>query len=781
MERLIMRRFGKCIAAMMTAVFLTGTMLSGTPLLAAEISGSEGVRRIMPQEEASREEIVSFQELSEAARTVRLANKPGLGQCLAKMPRTLTAVLADGSTEKIAVTWQCVGDYENSNYFYYQFNPVWDTDVYALNGGAEVPYINLFLGVDGRFKLATLEENREEIFNFMREKMGFNIAAACGVLANIQSESSFRPTASVIDTNGLTSYGLCQWNGPRFESLKTYCASNGYDYQTVEGQLYYLKYELEHSEASACARVRNVENTAEGAYQAGYNWARYFERCASVYFESRAKLARDTYWPMYNGSGGVRNKYSITYELDGGKNSEDNPKSYYNTSGTITLKDPMRTGYLFGGWFLDRKFKKQIKTISGADNTNYVLYAKWTEIRYNIAFHGNGAQSGQVKSLTNCEYDAIYTLPANKFARKGYRFAGWNTKKNGRGTAYGNKENVGNLTAKNGVTVTLYAQWKLQGYDITYVLNGGEQNAQNPDVYYANSKTIKLKNPKKNGYTFLGWYTDAKFKNKITKIAKGTQKNLKLYAKWQANQYKVVYDGNGATSGSVKAMAGCRYGKAYKVAINKFKRTNYTFAGWNTKKNGTGIAVADGSKFKNLTAKNNKTVRLYAQWNKITYKITYVLDGGTMLEENPSTYDAQTETFVLKEPVKTGYVFLGWYTEPSFTNRITQIKRGTKGNYTLYAKWDILRYTIAFDGNGASAGNVAAIGDCVYNSTYALPHNQFERPGYVFLGWNTAADGSGTFYQEGAIVKNLSGQHGATVTLYAMWDKVVSAGEGEPI
>lgn len=775
-----MRRFGRCIAAMMTAVFLAGTLLPGTPLSAAEISGSEGVRKAV-QKEADRQEIVSFQELSEEKRTVRFAKKPPLAQCLAKMPETLTAVMVDGSREKIAVTWQCVGDYENSNYFYYQFKPVWDADAYVVNSSEEVPYVNLFLGVDGRFRLASLEENREEIYNFMRGKMGFNIAAACGVLANIQSESSFRPTASVIDTNGLTSYGLCQWNGPRFESLKAYCARNGYDYQSVEGQLYYLKYELEHSEASACARVRNVENTAEGAYQAGYNWARYFERCASVYFESRAVLARDTYWPMYSGSGGVRNKYSITYELDGGKNNEDNPKSYYNTSGTITLKDPTRTGYIFGGWFLDRKFKKQIKTISGADNTNYVIYAKWTEIHYNIAFHGNGAQSGQVKSLTNCEYDAIYTLPANKFVRKGYRFAGWNTKKNGRGTSYGNKENVGNLTAKNGVTVTLYAQWKLQGYDITYVLNGGEQNAKNPDVYYATSKTIKLKAPKKTGYTFLGWYTDPKFKKKITKVAKGTQKDLKLYAKWQANQYKVTYDGNGATSGSIKEKTSCRYGKAYKAAKNKFKRADYTFAGWNTKKDGTGIAVPDGSKFKNLTAKHNTTVKLYAQWKKITYTITYVLDGGVMPEENPSTYDAQTETFVLKEPVKAGYVFQGWYTEPSFTNRITQIKRGTKGNYTLYAKWDVLRYTIAFDGNGAQSGYVEAIRDCVYNSTYALPHNQFERAGYVFLGWNTAADGSGTFYGEGAIVKNLTGQHGVTVTLYAMWDKVVSAGEGEPL
>ena len=766
-----MRRLRKLVTGMMAAVFFVGTLLPQTPLLAAEISASEGFFRAGALRAVSSEKIVSFQELDEADKNVRFLKKPKLSQCLAKMPKTLTALLADGSREKIEVGWECVGDYENSNYFYYQFKPVWDESAYTVEPGVEAPYINLFLGVDSRLKMASLEENREDIFNFMREEMGFNIAAACGVLANIQSESSFRPTASMVDTNGLTSYGLCQWNGPRFESLKSFCAANGYDYQSVQGQLSYLKYELEHSEASACARVKNVENTADGAYQAGYNWARYFERCSSVYFESRAVLARDTYWPMYSGSGGVRNKYSITYELDGGKNNEDNPKSYYNTSGTITLKNPTKTGYIFGGWYLDSKFKKQIKTISGADNTNYIIYAKWTEIHYNITFNGNGAESGQVKGLANCEYDAVYTLPANKFKRKGYEFAGWNTKKNGKGASYGNKENVGNLTAKDKATVTLYAQWRLQGYDIDYELKGGVQNPKNPDVYYFNSKTIKLKAPSREGYTFLGWYTDAKYKNKITKIAKGTQKDLKLYAKWQVHQYKVVYSGNGATSGSMSTKSTCKYDKKYTAQKNKFQRTNYTFAGWNTKKDGTGIAVKDGTKFKNLTPQNNKTVTLYAQWEKIRYTITYVLDGGVMTEENPSSYDAETETFVLKEPVKTGYTFLGWYMEPSFVNKVTQITKGTKENYTLYAKWDVLRYTIVFDGNGATSGKVDALQNCVYNSTYSLPDNHFERDGYIFLGWNTAADGSGTFYQAGAIVKNLAETGGATVTLYAMWDK----------
>lgn len=141
--------------------------------------------------------------------------------------------------------------------------------------------------------------NERIIMEFCRDNLGTNTAATCGILANIYKESSFNPTASCIDTNGLTSYGICQWNGTRFTDLKNFCAKNGYSYSSLEGQLYFLKSELNGSERNAFLSVKNVENTAQGAYNAGYNWAKKFERCSSVYYEQRAVLARDTYWKKY--------------------------------------------------------------------------------------------------------------------------------------------------------------------------------------------------------------------------------------------------------------------------------------------------------------------------------------------------------------------------------------------------------------------------------------------------------------------------------------------------
>ena len=129
--------------------------------------------------------------------------------------------------------------------------------------------------------------------------MGLNSAAACGILSNIYYESSFRPTA--LNSSG-GSYGICQWTGSRKTRLQNYCKNNGYDYTTLTGQLYYLKYELENHYTATLRYMRGVSNSASGAYDAGYYWCYHFEvpaNRASVSVK-RGNRARDTYWSKYN-------------------------------------------------------------------------------------------------------------------------------------------------------------------------------------------------------------------------------------------------------------------------------------------------------------------------------------------------------------------------------------------------------------------------------------------------------------------------------------------------
>ena len=141
------------------------------------------------------------------------------------------------------------------------------------------------------------ESNELTVFLFLRQELGFHDAAACGVMASIAEESGFEPTAY----NPAGYYGLCQWGGERQQRLYAFCAENGLDAASLEGQLQFMKHDLETVETEALNRMQSIENTADGAYQAGWAWAEAYERCASGHYAYRAGTAQTVYWQTYQG------------------------------------------------------------------------------------------------------------------------------------------------------------------------------------------------------------------------------------------------------------------------------------------------------------------------------------------------------------------------------------------------------------------------------------------------------------------------------------------------
>ena len=95
---------------------------------------------------------------------------------------------------------------------------------------------------------AASTSNKTEVFSYLTKELGFNSAAACGIMANIEKESNFKPGTIIRDSNGLQSGGLCMWNGSRLNRLKNYCNNNGLNYLSIKGQLSYLAYELKLSQ-----------------------------------------------------------------------------------------------------------------------------------------------------------------------------------------------------------------------------------------------------------------------------------------------------------------------------------------------------------------------------------------------------------------------------------------------------------------------------------------------------------------------------------------------------
>ncbi len=115
---------------------------------------------------------------------------------------------------------------------------------------------------------------------------------------------------------------------------------------------------------------------------------------------------------------------------------------------------------------------------------------------YKITFKSNGGKGKheQAEYGKGCFHRDL----KNKFSKKYYTFTGWNTKANGKGKSYKNKAKI-KLT-KN---ITLYAQWKLTKYKITYKLNGGKNAKKNPTAYTYKTSTIKLKKSDKKKDMYL--------------------------------------------------------------------------------------------------------------------------------------------------------------------------------------------------------------------------------------------------------------------------------------
>ena len=140
--------------------------------------------------------------------------------------------------------------------------------------------------------------NEQLCYAFAIKELGYNNAAAAGLLANIKAESNFRTNAN---GDSGRSYGICQWFAARRTRLLNWCDLKGYDADTLYGQLYFLKYELETYYPSVHRYMKNVENTPEGAYDAAYYFCYNFEAPANKASKStsRGNSAQNTYYDKY--------------------------------------------------------------------------------------------------------------------------------------------------------------------------------------------------------------------------------------------------------------------------------------------------------------------------------------------------------------------------------------------------------------------------------------------------------------------------------------------------
>jgi|GEM_PF-1232087 len=274
--------------------------------------------------------------------------------------------------------------------------------------------------------------------------------------------------------------------------------------------------------------------------------------------------------------------------------------------------------------------------ISSSRNNGYPYFLT---IQKYVTYDGNGSEGGSapIDSKSYSPGGTVYVYSDTvSLLKPHYMFAGWNTQADGSGTDYA----PGAAFSMGSSDVTLYAKWVLAPtYTVTYDDNGSTEGSVPTDSgSYEQGDPVTVAgnsgNLAKAHYTFVGWNTQADGSG--TDYAPGTafsmgSSDVTLYAQWVLiPTYTVTYNDNGSTEGSVPTDNGSyEHGDPVTVAGNSgnLAKTGYTFAGWNTAADGSGISYVGGANFL-IDAQN---VTLYAQWLSANALLTGLsLEHGTL-------------------------------------------------------------------------------------------------------------------------------------------------------
>ena len=361
------------------------------------------------------------------------------------------------------------------------------------------------------------------------------------------------------------------------------------------------------------------------------------------------------------------------------------------------------------------------------------------EANYTITFDSTlGTTTTQELS-----YNVETNLNSNSFSRTGYNFSGW---KDGNGNNYTNGQKVNNLG-----DITLYAQWTLIPYTITYNLNNG--SATNPTTYYVTTETFTLTNPTRTGYTFDGWTGTGVTNSKAVTISKGSTGNRNYTANWTANTntaYVVnhyVHD-NGANTYSINSTENKTGTSDASLTLANLKKTitGYTYENGFANAGNTTKPTSGAVTTTTIKPDGTRVINLYYRPNYLY--VQYDMNTGSLAQNHGADYSSVGSLISNAAGTDTKYL-RGFY-----GSKVGDI------NTTTYA-------------TSTSSG--------LHNWNNSS-HINIEKVGYSAKSgaqWNTKANGTGTSYNQDTTTYEATsmatacgvdlGTGDKTITLYVNW------------
>lgn len=437
----------------------------------------------------------------------------------------------------------------------------------------------------------------------------------------------------------------------------------------------------------------------------------------------------------------------------------DGPTNRYSANGSTGID---KDNAVFTAPDKAEVVKAQIRVdANGANNT-----VSFNNIRvYEV---GTVADGVSYEPSTKVTYDSAYGSALPTPTKENYRFDGWYTEPNGKGTKIAS-DTIVKITS----TTILYSNWVDANYYISFDGNTGSGSMETVKANIGEDYTLPSNTFTKTGYNFLGWALDssaaaATYGNGAAVQLATKVSTVTLYAVWAKNDYTINYVGGDGAAGSVEPQS-AKYDENITLRANSFNKTGYIFSGWT---DGVDTYPA-GADVKNLTTVQNGTVTFTAVWTPITYTINFAIPGAT-IDPITVTYDEAASRLPDGSVFnKTGYTFGGWVvagTDTAVTNdNYDVLVTVDGGSVTLTAIENENSYTVVFDGNSATDGETDSQ-TVKYTDTFTLNANGFTKIGYTFKGWSLTENGDVKYADKAADIAKLTAEVDGIVTLYAVWE-----------